>query len=95
MNKTEMLVYILFSTDYQIKTVTGKRRYNISCQTLEYSSQVNKQSQAVLSSPVKPHLERRLSSNKHLLQMYGFSKTALTEQTNIRFKSRKGYAWIV
>ena len=33
MNKTEMLVFILFGTAYEIKIVAGKRRYNISCQT--------------------------------------------------------------
>ena len=52
-NKTEMLVFILFGTAYEIKIVTGKRWYNSSCQTLGYSSQVNEQSQAILSSPVK------------------------------------------
>ena len=52
-NKVEMLVFILFATAYEIKTVTGKRRYNISCQTLGYSSQANNQSQAILASPVK------------------------------------------
>ena len=53
MNKIETLVFILFGTAYEIKTVTGKRRYNISCQTLGYSSQVKKQSQAILSYPFK------------------------------------------
>ena len=53
MNKTEMLVFVLFDTSYEIKTVTGKRRYNSLCQTLGYSSQANEQSQVILSSPVK------------------------------------------
>ena len=59
MNKTEMLVLFLFGTAYEIKTVTGKRRYNISCETLGYSSQVNEQSQAILllSSPLKRSLQ--------------------------------------
>lgn len=48
-----MLVFILFRTAYEIKIVIGKRRYNSSCQTLQYSSQVNEQSQAKLSSVVK------------------------------------------
>ena len=55
MNNTEMLVFILFGTAYEIKTATCKQRYNISCQILGYSSQVNEQSQAILllSSPLK------------------------------------------
>ena len=55
MNNIEMLVFILFGTAFKIKTVTGKQRYNISCQTLGYSGQVNEQSQALLllSSPLK------------------------------------------
>ena len=61
MNKTEMLVFILFGTAYEIKIVAGKRRHNISCQdfALGYSSQVNKQSQAILASPEKrsPRME--------------------------------------
>ena len=47
-----------------------------------------------VSSPVKLHLEWRLSANKHLLQMYEFSKAALTEQTNIRCESKKDCARI-
>ena len=53
MNKSEMPVFILFGTAYEIKTVTGKRRYNTSCQTLGYSSQMNKQPQAILASSIK------------------------------------------
>ena len=34
------------------------------------------------------HRKRRLFLNKELLQTYGFSKTALTEQINIRFESK-------
>ena len=56
-NKTEMPIFMLFGTAYEIRTVASKHRYNISCQTLGYSSQVNKQSQAILSSPIK-HLPR-------------------------------------
>ena len=53
MDKTEMLVFILFGAAYEIKTVTGKQRYNISCQTLRYLRQVNKQSQAKIAPSVK------------------------------------------
>ena len=53
-NKTEMLIFILFGTAYEIKRVTGKRPYNISCQTFGYSSsQVDEQSQAIILSSVK------------------------------------------
>ena len=55
MNKIRNAGFILFGTAYEIKTVTGKQRYNISRQTLGYSSQVNEQSQAILLllSPLK------------------------------------------
>ena len=59
MNKAKKLVFILFGTAYEIKTVTGKQLYNISCQTLGYSSHVNEQSQTrlLLSSPLKRSLQ--------------------------------------
>ena len=56
MNKIRNTGFILFGTAYEIKPVTGKHRYIISCQRLGYSSQVNEQSQAILlllSSPLK------------------------------------------
>ena len=85
-----MSTFILFATAYEIKPVTGKQRCNISCQTLGYSSQVNEQSQVVLLyyPHTNVHRKRRLSPNKQLLQIYGFSKAALTKQANIRFESR-------
>ena len=43
-----MLAFTFFGTSFEIKTVTDKRRYNILCHTLGYSSQVNEQSQAIL-----------------------------------------------
>ena len=53
MKQNEMLVFILFGTAYEIKTVTGKLRYNISCQTLGYSSQVN---EPITSDTIIPSL---------------------------------------
>ena len=43
-----MLVFILFNKAPEIETVIGKLRYNISCPTLGYSSQVNEQLQAIV-----------------------------------------------
>ena len=83
-------VLFLFGTAYEIKTVTGKQQYNISCQTVGYSSQVIEQSHEILlllSSPFKRSPQTaRLYPNKQLLRMYEFA--ALVERTSIRFESR-------
>ena len=50
MNKTEILVFILFGTAYEIKSVTCKQRYNISMSDFP----VLKSSEQVITGEVEP-----------------------------------------
>ena len=56
MNKTEILVFILFGTAYEIKTVTCKQRYNISMSDFP----VLKSSEQVITGEVEPRHEEVL-----------------------------------